>query len=92
MQPELHREITQVLSKLSEPSEIEILLRDLLTPSEVEALTERWAIVRALDAGDTQRKVSEALGVSITTVSRGSRSLKYGLGGFRRAFDSLGKH
>ena len=35
------------------------------------------------------REVRDAVGVSVTTVSRGSRGLKYGVGGFRIALDRL---
>ena len=67
----------------------ERLLDDLLTPAEVEALGERWAIVKLLSAGHSQRKVRDEVGVSITTVSRGSRQLKYGTGGFAHALSLL---
>jgi Trp operon repressor len=66
-----------------------MLLSDLLTPQEVEALAERWWIAERLSRGEAQRSVAEALQVSITTVSRGARSLKYGAGGFDLALKTL---
>ena len=42
-----------------------------------------------LAAGHSQRTIRDALGVSVTTVSRGSKQLKYGEGGFALAFDAL---
>lgn len=53
-------------------------LEDMMTPQEIEALDERIKIMHALIDGKTQREIAEDLGLSITTVSRGSRILQYG--------------
>lgn len=89
MAPELPRDLIDVLSSLTRDEDLNRVLTDLLTPSEVESIAERWEIVKRLDAGQPQRDVRDALGVSVTTVSRGSRALKYGVGGFRLALDRL---
>jgi Trp operon repressor len=60
-------------------------LQDILTPQELEELALRWQIVRLLDAGMPQREIATTLKCSVTTVSRGSRQLKYGFGGFEKA-------
>jgi len=73
------------LAELTEAAGIAALLEDLLTPGEVLALRERWHIVKRLRAGATQREVAAELGVSVTTVSRGARQLRYGTGGFEAA-------
>jgi Trp operon repressor len=75
----------QALAALTAPAELAALLEDLLTPAETEALGERWEIVKRLRAGATQREVATELGVSVTTVSRGARQLRYGTGGFEAA-------
>jgi TrpR-related protein YerC/YecD len=87
--PRLPHDFLATLARLDSVEEIGRLLNDLLTPGEIEALNERWDILRLLTEGRSQRDVSAQLGVSITTVSRGSRQLKYGTGGFQRAFDAL---
>jgi TrpR family trp operon transcriptional repressor len=89
--PELPAELLRALARLDKPEEIGLVMGDLLTPSEVEALGERWQIVKRLLAGESQREVAAELGVSITTVSRGSRQLKYGQGGFQVALSALEK-
>jgi TrpR family transcriptional regulator, trp operon repressor len=53
-------------------------LEDILSPQEIETIDERIKIMHALVAGKTQREIAEELGLSITTVSRGSRILQYG--------------
>lgn len=70
---------------MHEPEEVELFLRDLLTPSEREAIEERWAIVRLLAEGLTQREVRDRLDVSIATVTRGSLQMQKSEGGFERA-------
>ena len=88
-QPVLPPDVLAVLARLGDPAEVELFLRDLLTPHERESISERWAIVKALNAGETQRQVRDRLGCSITTVSRGAKQLKYGDGGFALALDAL---
>ncbi len=88
-QPQLPADLLTVLATLDNPRDMALLLSDLLTPQEVEALAERWWIAARLSRGEPQRAVAEALQVSITTVSRGARSLKYGTGGFELAFKTL---
>lgn len=87
--PELPPDLLRVLAHLDDTSDMARLLGDLLTPSELESLSERWAIVTLLARGDSQRTVRDKVGCSVTTVSRGNRQLRYGEGGFERAFDAL---
>lgn len=82
-------DLLSVLAALDDPQALGDLLVDLLTPSEVEAVAERWQIVKLLAVGKTQRAVRDHLGCSVTTVTRGARQLKYGTGGFERAFGLL---
>lgn len=88
-QPELPAELLAVLARLSDPQTVMFVLADLLTPQEIEGLTERWRIGQLLTAGHTQREVAAHLGVSVTTVSRGNRMLRYGPGGFAFALKQL---
>lgn len=89
--PALPAELLRALSRLDRVEDVALLLADLLTPAEIEAVGERWQIVQRLVAGQSQREVAEELGVSITTVSRGSRQLKYGVGGIEVARRALGQ-
>lgn len=82
-------DLLAVLAHTAAPERIGDLLVDLLTPAEVEAVGERWAIVKALAEGHTQRAVRDAVGCSVTTVTRGARQLRYGTGGFDAAFETL---
>lgn len=70
---------------MQKPEEIARFLEDLLSAAEIDAVSERWAIVKLLDAGRTQRETRDALGCGIATVTRGQHQLRHGTGGFRQA-------
>jgi Trp operon repressor len=54
------------------------ILDDLLSPKEIQEFAERIEILRKLEKGQAQRAIAADLGISVTTVSRGSRVLQYG--------------
>lgn len=57
-------------------NEMEKLLHNLLTPSELSEISKRLQIFKLLEAGMPQRQIAETLGVGIATVTRGSRARK----------------
>jgi len=63
---------------------------DLCTPAEIEALVDRWAVVKYLQDGLPYRKIHELTGVSVTTIGRVARFLTAGNGGYRTALERLG--
>lgn len=71
------------------PQECRALLKDLTTPAELEALVDRWRVVRYLDQGVPYREIHECTGVSVTTIGRVARFLEDGNGGYRLALDRL---
>ena len=60
-------------------------LRDLCTPSELEALTDRWRVVPYILKGLPYREIHERTAVSITTIGRVARFLSQGNGGYLAA-------
>lgn len=85
----LPEDLLHVIAALDEPEALTQLFSDLLSPSEIRSVRERWAIVTQLAHGKTQREVRSTVGVAIATVSRGAQQLRYGSGGFRLAFRTL---
>jgi Trp operon repressor len=61
-------------------ADMEALLNDLMTPQEMMELVERIHLFRQLKDGKTQRAIAEDMGISVTTVNRGSRVLQFGTG------------
>src|SRR6059058_248691 len=71
--------------------EMQRLLRDLCTPSELRALAERWHVARLLDRTDlSYREIHDGTGVSTTTIVRVGRFLRQEPNqGYRCAIDAL---
>ncbi len=65
--------------------EVRQFLLDLCTPSELEAIVDRWWTVSLLNEGLSYRDISERTGVSVTTIGRVARYLNMGEGGYRLA-------
>lgn len=59
-------------------------LKNLLTPGELDEISKRLQIVKLLKKGIPQREIAKKLDVSIGTITRGSRELKYGAPGFEK--------
>ena len=70
---------------LEKPGEVRQFLLDLCTPSEVEAMVDRWWTASLLREGRSYRDISEMTGVSVTTIGRVARYLNMGEGGYRLA-------
>ncbi len=79
------RQLAQVLADMHSTDEIYDVLYAILTEPERKKIALRWELVRLLEEGMSQRAVAGALGVSLCKITRGSRELKYGPPGFRKA-------
>jgi TrpR family transcriptional regulator, trp operon repressor len=77
------RDLYRLFASVGSPKEAEMLLRDILTPQEAASLAKRWRLIQMLDEGKPQRDIARELGLSISKITRGSRMLQYGSGGFR---------
>jgi TrpR family transcriptional regulator, trp operon repressor len=89
--PKHLQDLYKLLSFQKTPADMKLLLDDLLTPQEKSKLAERWQIVKLLASGMTQRKIAQTLHVSISKVTRGSRQLQYGSGGFKKYLKRMKK-
>lgn len=70
---------------LENPAEVRQFLLDLCTPSEIEAIVDRWWTASLLREGRSYRDISEITGVSVTTIGRVARYVNMGEGGYRLA-------
>lgn len=77
------RDLYKLFAQVENAQEAKLLLNDILTPQELDSLAERWQLIQALHAGKPQRDISKDLGISISKITRGSRMLQYGSGGFK---------
>lgn len=69
-------EIALVLANTSDEKAISEFLKSLLTESEIREVSSRWELVKLLDQGMSQRKISDKLGLSLCKITRGSKELK----------------
>ncbi|MBB1471604.1 MULTISPECIES: YerC/YecD family TrpR-related protein [unclassified Luteimonas] len=85
--------LAEALAALDNPSDVAAFLRDLCTPAELEAMSDRWRVVPLLLEGVPYREIHERTMVSVTTVGRVARTLEQGEGGYaaavRRQFPRL---
>jgi len=68
--------LSRVLKELNSSKDIENFLLDLCTPSEIEAMEERWEVAKLLYEGKyTYRDIASKLNTSTATVTRVARFL-----------------
>ncbi|HLD27590.1 MAG TPA: YerC/YecD family TrpR-related protein [Patescibacteria group bacterium] len=78
-----YQELFGLFSVLKSEQEAEKLLKDILTPQELASIAERWQLVKMLAQKVPQRDIKKALGISISKITRGSKELQFGHGGFK---------
>lgn len=81
--------LTEALVELSSKDEARAFLQDLLTPRELEDISQRLEVARMLDNGQPYLTVQKQTGASSTTVSRVSKCLNGAVGGYRWILDHM---
>jgi len=81
------KEIALVLAKTDNELQISEFLRSLLTEKELREISSRWELVKMLNEGFSQRKISEKLGLSLCKITRGSKELKKDPSYFRQMIE-----
>ena len=64
---------------------------DVCTIKELQDMAQRMDAAVLLDDGVNYQTISEQVGISTATISRVSKCLNYGSGGYREALDRLKK-
>jgi len=75
--PESLKLVTDTLWQIKDENDFTWVLEDLLTPSEIIDIADRINILKMLKSWVAQREIAETLWISITTVTRWNRVLKY---------------
>jgi len=70
------RELSGALVSCHDQELMESFLLQLFTPSEVQEMGKRWALVCLLNEGMSQRAIAKKLGLSLCKITRGSKELK----------------
>jgi len=81
-------ELASLIHHAPDPGTVEALLREILTPSEIEGISFRWELLKRLDQGQSQRAIAAELGLSLCKITRGSRILKKPDSALRRVLET----
>ncbi len=81
------RELSEAIAAADDPALIGEFLACLLTPAELREVSTRWALVREIDAGTTQREIARKMGLSLCKITRGSKELKKDDSPFKKMID-----
>ncbi len=76
------RNLYQAILTLRSVDECRAFFRDLCTPAELQAMSDRWAVVEWLERGLPYREIHKQTGVSVTTITRVARYVGTGNGGY----------
>ena len=84
-------DLLNVLARTDDADDVYALLQDLCTPREITEMSQRLQVARLLAAGVSYVDIQESTGASATTISRVSKCLNYGSGGYRMVVNPDGK-
>lgn len=90
-QTEIEHELYQALLLLKSEEEYAAFFRDLCTPAEIIAMSERWRVAQLLDEENlSYRDIHDKTKISLATIGRVARFLtQESYHGYRLALDRL---
>ena len=83
--------LCEAMVSVTTPEQALALLEDLCTVAEIADFAQRFEIALLLDAGGTYHTIQTKTDASPTTISRVSKVLNHGAGGYRHAIDTIAK-
>ena len=81
----------EVISGLGSVEDCYRFFEDVCTIKEMQNMAQRLDAAILLDEGVNYQEISSRVDISTATISRVSKCLNYGTGGYRAAIDSLKK-
>ncbi len=85
----LEGQLCTVLAKITEPEQVAALLDDLCTQNELEQISQRIECARLLLEGNTYSKIIAETEISSATLSRISRCIQHGSGGYSQVLPQV---
>ncbi len=91
--PDPYDDLFRAVLALETVDDCRRFFKDITTPAELKALSERWHVARLLDEGElSYREIHDETGVSTTTITRVARFLGQEPNqGYRLVLDRLKK-
>ena len=87
--PESVDRLFSAVLALKDKKECSAFFEDLCTITEIRDMAQRLDTALMLDKGLNYQSISGIVGVSTATISRVSRCLNYGSGGYRTVIDRI---
>jgi len=82
--------LLKVILKLDNIEEAYDFFSDICTIKELQDMAQRLDAAFLLSEGENYQSISKQVGISTATISRVSRCLNYGRGGYKRAIEKSG--
>ena len=82
-------EICSLLASVQDPALISDFFSCLFTKPELKDFSNRWHLVKELEAGTTQREIAKKYNMSLCNITRGSRELKKENSAFKKMLQLL---
>ena len=82
-------ELCEALLSLKTKDEIYAFLEDVCTIKEALDISQRLSVAKMLDEGISYAKITASTGASTATISRVSKCLEYGGGGYAMIIDRV---
>ena len=79
----------EAILRLESVEECYGFFEDVCTINEVQDMAQRFDVAVLLDEGRNYQSISREVNVSTATISRVSRCLNYGSGGYRSALEKM---
>lgn len=83
-----HR-LYEAIVALRNTEEAKKFFEDLCTPTERQAMADRWRVVEPIKQGIPYRSIAQDTGVSVTTIGRVARHLMLGQGGYNLIYNRI---
>lgn len=69
-------ELCRIISDIKHPETIEKFFHEIFTEAELKTLSLRWALLKELKQGATQRDIAARLHISLCKITRGAKIIK----------------
>ena len=84
-------DLLDVFLSLKDKTELKAFFRDLMSERDLREFAMRWEVAKMLDAGVTYEQIQEKTGAAMDTISKISRWLKEGTGGYKMMIERFKK-
>lgn len=85
-------DLFQAVLLLKDQEDCYRFFEDLCTIGEIQAMAQRWRVVKMLTENRTYTEIIQETGVSTATISRVKKCLNYGADGYRHILDRYNKN